>query len=448
VKENVVKRLSNKEVFFYNWGSISLNFVEGVLFTWIMYFYAPPSDSGRPAFAPMLAVGLILTVGRVFDAVVNPIIGHVSDNTKSRWGRRKPFIIFGTPLMIIAFIFLWLPPVSGVSNVNVIYLMALFFIYFLFYDIIGIPYDALLAEIALTSEDRVKLTSWKLIYAIIGFLMVAFIAPNLFQNKGAMTMAIVTAIIGFVTMYLCLPGIKELPVEFTRADVKIKLWDSFKATFTNKQFLFFGFAIVALYMCYEVLLVIMPYFVKSVLDRPESFVMYYQAEFILCMVASIPLWMWLSHRYSKRRLLQIVSLLLALFFPLIFLVGSIPGIPVTVQAFILLPPVSVPLGGFMIFVYAMVGDIADYDQMLTGKRREAMYYGVFGFSRKVGFALSTVILPLLFRAYGDTKDNPLGIKLVWIMLGVVSLIVFVILLGYKLGDSPEETRKIMGIKEQ
>ncbi len=47
MKENVVKRLTNKEIFFYNWGSISLNFVEGVLFTWIMYFYAPPSDSGR-----------------------------------------------------------------------------------------------------------------------------------------------------------------------------------------------------------------------------------------------------------------------------------------------------------------------------------------------------------------------------------------------------------------
>ncbi len=102
----------------------------------------------------------------------------------------------------------------------------------------------------------------------------------------------------------------------------------------------------------------------------------------------------------------------------------------------------------MILVYAMVGDIADYDQMLTGKRREAMYYGVFGFSRKVGFALSTVILPLLFQTYGNTKDNPLGIKLVWIMLGVVSLIGFCILLGYKLGDSPEETRKIMGMREQ
>jgi Na+/melibiose symporter-like transporter len=126
----------------------------------------------------------------------------------------------------------------------------------------------------------------------------------------------------------------------------------------------------------------------------------------------------------------------------------IPGIPIAVQAFILLPPVSIPLGGFMILVYAMMGDIADYDQMLTGKRREAMYYGVFGFSRKVGFALSTVVLPVLFSTFGNTKDHPLGIKLVWIVLGVVSLIGFVILLGYKLGDNPEETRKIMGIKEQ
>jgi GPH family glycoside/pentoside/hexuronide:cation symporter len=446
--KDVVKRLTNKEVFFYNWGSISLNFVEGVLFTWIMYFYAPPPDSGRPAFIPIIATGVILTIGRVFDAITDPLIGHLSDNTKSRWGRRKPFIIFGTPFMILFFLLLWLPPVSGVSMVNVVYLMVIFLFYFLFYTIIGIPYDAVLAEIALTSEDRVKLTSWKLIYAIIGFLLVAIIAPGLFQNLGAFKMALVTAAVGLVTMYLCLPGIKELPVEFSRADVQIGFWDAFKATFKNAQFLFFGVAIIALYMCYEVLLVVIPYFVTVIVGKEEAFVMYYQAEFILCMVASVPLWMWLSHRYGKRRMLQVVSLLLAVIFPINFFIGAVPGIPVMIQAFIFFPLVSIPLGGFMILVYAMMGDIVDYDQMQTGKRREAMYYGVFGFSRKLGFALSTVILPVLFKTFGYTKANPLGIRLVWVMLGVFSLIGFCVLLGYKLGDSPEETRKIMGIREQ
>ena len=162
-------------------------------------------------------------------------------------------------------------------------------------------------------------------------------------------------------------------------------------------------------MCYEVLLVVIPYFVTVIVGREEAFVMYYQAEFILCMVASVPLWMWLSHRYGKRRMLQVVSLLLAVIFPINFFVGAVPGIPVMIQAFIFFPLVSIPLGGFMILVYAMVGDIADYDQMQTGKRREAMYYGVFGFSRKLGFALSTLILPLLFKTFGYTKDNPLGI---------------------------------------
>jgi GPH family glycoside/pentoside/hexuronide:cation symporter len=448
MKENVVKRLTNKEVFFYNWGSISLNFVEGVLFTWIMYFYAPPPDSGKPAFIPIIATGIILTVGRIFDAITDPLVGYLSDNTKSRWGRRKPYIMFGTPFMILFFILLWLPPVSGVSGWNVAYLMVIFLFYFLFYTIVGIPYDAVLAEIALTSEDRVKLTSWKLIYAIIGFLMVAGIAPVLFQNLGAFKMALVTAVVGLVTMYICLPGIKELPVEFSRADVKIDFWDAFKATFKNGQFLFFGVAIIALYMCYEVLLVVIPYFVTVIVGKEEAFVMYYQAEFILCMVASVPLWMWLSHRYGKRRMLRVVSLLLAIFFPINFFIGEIPGVPVMIQAFIFFPLVSVPLGGFMILVYAMMGDVVDYDQMQTGKRREAMYYGVFGFSRKLGFALSTVILPLLFKYFGYTKANPLGIRLVWVMLGVFSLIGFFILLGYKLGDSPEETRKIMGMKEQ
>ena len=444
--EQFEKKLTNKEVFFYNWGSISLNFVEGVLFTWIMYFLAPPEGSGNVAYIPIIWTGIILTAGRVFDAITDPLIGNFSDNFQSRWGRRKPFIIFGTPVMIIAFIFLWTPPVEGISNLNIIYLAIIFTIYFLFYTAIGIPYDALLAEIALTSDDRVKLTSWKLVFAIIGFLMVALIAPGLYQNMGPFKMALVVGAIGLVTMYMCLPGIKELPREVSKADIKMSIWDSLKNTFGNKQFLFFGLAIIVLYMCYEVLLVVIPYFVTVILQREEAFVMYLQAEFILCMVASIPFWMWMTKKYSKRTLLKAISLTLSPLFAVIFFVGSVPGVSVIVQAFVLFPLVSIPLGGFMILVYAMMGDVVDYDQMKTGKRREAMYYGVFGFSRKVGFALSTIILPILFKNFGYEVGNDLGIRLVWIMLGITSLIGFVILFGYKLGDSPEETKEIMGEK--
>jgi len=175
-------------------------------------------------------------------------------------------------------------------------------------------------------------------------------------------------------------------------------------------------------------------------------VMYLQAEFILCMVASIPLWMWLAKKYTKRTLLRAISIALSPLFAVIFFVGAIPGVSVITQAFVLFPLVSIPLGGFMILVYAMMGDVVDYDQMRTGKRREAMYYGVFGFSRKVGFALSTIILPLLFKKFGYQVGNDLGIRLVWIMLGITSLIGFLILFGYKLGDSPEETKDIMGVK--
>ena len=443
---DAVKKLTNKEIFFYNWGSIGLNFVEGVLFTWIVYFYSPPPDSERTIFVPIAVTGFVVTAGRIFDAITDPLIGHFSDNLKSKWGRRKPFIIFGTPLMIIAFIFLWTPPTAGESAVNVVYLTVMFFIYFLFYTAIGIPYDAVLAEIAVTSEDRIKLTSWKLVYAIVGFLMVALLAPALFEKLGALQMALVTGVIGLVAMYLCLPGIKELPLEFSKADVQMKLKDTLKATFGNKQFLCFGLAITALYMCYTVILMIMPYFVTVILGKEEGFVMFLQAEFILFIVASVPFWMWISAKYRKGKLLRVVSILLAISFPAAFLVGYLPGIPVVTQAFLLFPLVSIPLGGFMILVYAMMGDIVDYDQMLTGKRREAMYYGVFGFSRKVGFALSTLIMPLLFETFGYSKGNDLGIRLVFIMLGISSLIGFFILSGYKLGDSPEETREIMGME--
>lgn len=445
--EQISKRLTGREIFYYNWGSVGLSFVEGVLFTWIVYYLSPPPDSGRTIFIPIAATGLIVTFGRLFDAVTDPFVGHFSDNLQSRWGRRKPFIMFGTPLMILAFILLWIPPVAGESMLNVAYVLVIFFLFFLFYTVVGVPYDAVLAEIAVTSKDRVKLTSWKLIYTIGGFLLVALTAPVMFDKLGALNMALVTAAVGMLAMYLCLPGIRELPVEFSRADVKMKMGDTFKATFSNKQFLRFGLAIFALYMCYMVVLPVMPYFVTVILGKEVGFVMYIQAAYVLCMAISIPMWMWLSTKFPKRKLFRAVALLLAILFPATFFTGYIPGIPLVVQGFILLCLASIPMGGFVILAFAMMGDIVDYDQMLTGKRREAMYYGVFGFSRKIGFALATIILPLLFENFGYTRGNDLGIRLVFVMLGVVSLIGFVILHGYKLGDSPAETRELMAMEE-
>ena len=94
----------------YSCASIGLNIMSITVSTWLLYFYAPPPDSGRTQYLSVTLVGVLLTVGRLWDAVIDPLIGYWSDVNHSRWGRRRPFLMFATPVTVIALLLLWTPP--------------------------------------------------------------------------------------------------------------------------------------------------------------------------------------------------------------------------------------------------------------------------------------------------------------------------------------------------
>jgi len=102
------KKLDFKDKFFYSTGSIGLNLVSVGVASWLMFFYMPPG--GTPRVSPGF-LSVIFLIAGLWDGLVDPFLGHWSDNTRTRWGRRKPFLLFGTPLMAVFMILLWLPPV-------------------------------------------------------------------------------------------------------------------------------------------------------------------------------------------------------------------------------------------------------------------------------------------------------------------------------------------------
>ena len=101
------------EIILYNMAGFSFNVYDTILYAWLPYFYAPPQDSDLTQYIPLAAIGIILAGGRILDAVSDVLIGYLSDRTRSRWGRRKPYIFISTPILFLAFIFVWLPPVAG-----------------------------------------------------------------------------------------------------------------------------------------------------------------------------------------------------------------------------------------------------------------------------------------------------------------------------------------------
>jgi Na+/melibiose symporter-like transporter len=138
-------------------------------------------------------------------------------------------------------------------------------------------------------------------------------------------------------------------------------------------------------------------------------------------------------------------LLLGVIFAFGFLIGAIDGNTSGIQAYIFVALVGASLGGYLILIYAMMGNVVDYDEMLTQRRREAIYYGTFSFAIGLGTSVGTLILPLLLENFGYTQANPLGVRLAFPVMAVFIFVGYFLFQKYRIGDTPEETRKNMNM---
>lgn len=435
-----IQKLPFWRVALYSSASAGLNILAITVSTWLLYFYAPPPDSGRTVYLPAVTIGILLTLASLWDACIDPFIGHWSDTLRSRWGRRRPFLLFASPFVFLGAILLWTPPGGQNIALNAVYLMGIILVYHTSYSLVGIPYDGTLPEMAPDSHQRVGLSYWKNVFGILGVLVGSLVAAPLFSSIGPVAMGIVVGAVALVTIYLTLFGLRETSRPLGEP---MKALEGLKATFQNEQFITLFVSTLFVHVAYQMVLANFPYFVTLVLGQTEGDVGIYQGVLIVMMALTGPIWAWLNRKHSQRRLLNASMLGLAAAFALGALVGVIPGISIMAQAVVFSILVGFTLGGYLIIIYAMMGNVVDYDEMRTGRRREAIYYGTFSFAIGLGTAVGTLILPLLLEGFGYTRANPLGVRMAFPVMAVLMLIGFWVFRRYRLGDTEEETRRNM-----
>jgi GPH family glycoside/pentoside/hexuronide:cation symporter len=426
----------------YSSASAGLNILAITIGTWLLYFYAPPPDSGRPVYLPAVTIGVLLTIASIWDAAIDPFIGHWSDTLRSRWGRRRPFLALAAPFVLLGAILLWTPPGGQGATVTAIYLMLVILVYHTSYSLVGIPYDATLPEMAPDPHQRVDLSYWKSVFGIFGVLIGSLAAAPLFESLGPLAMGALVGGVGVVTIYLTLLGLRETERPIGEP---MSALEGLKATFRNNQFLVLFVSTLFIHTAYQMILANFPYFVTLVLGETEGDVGTYQGVLIIVMALTGPLWTWLNRRHSQRALLNASMLGMGVVFALGFFVGGFDAIPFNVQALVFSALVGLTLGGYLIIIYAMMGNVVDYDELLTNRRREAIYYGTFSFAIGLGTSVGTLILPLLLDTFGYTRANPLGVRMAFPVMAVFIFAGYFIFQKYRLGETLEETKKNMGL---
>lgn len=186
-----------------------------------------------------------------------------------------------------------------------------------------------------------------------------------------------------------------------------------------------------------------PYFTTLILNRREADASLLMGQIIIIMAVAAPLWYLMLKRYPKRHVFRLILILMGLGFLGCYFIGSYPLFTPYVQANILFSLTIIPFGGMFATVLALIADITDYDELKYGKRREAVYYGVYGIVRKTGWALCSLIIMIAFTLFGYSKDNPAGVKAVWLICAACCIAALIVFIPYKLGDSKEETLQLM-----
>ncbi len=414
---------------------------------WVLFFLAPPAIEGMARVPDVnllgyeidarVVAGILIFSGRFVDAFTDPLIGWWSDRTRSRWGRRIPFILFSTPFYAVFGALIWFLPHEGSSWWNAIYFVLMLELFFTAATMSSGALEALVPELTRTAKDRMHVVCLIFLFAVIGaglgLVMGGFIKDAFgFQIAGSFF-----AVLALAFRYLSLRAVwRRAPRDITPAAVPF--WQGLRDTVRNSQFVAFLPTFVMFTTGVGVLQGWVPFFAVGVLlqERDGAASSLLSMSVIAGVVAAgVVIWMLFSAgRVTKRRIYGVCLVASGLLFPLVGLVGLSASGGLLVQGLIVMFVAGMPMAAVFLLPKGLTADIADYDALVRGERREAMFYSTQNFFEKVTYALPPLLLSLVLQL-GDSAENPLGIRLAPVMAGALVLLGFTLWPRYRLPDT-------------
>ena len=415
--------------------------------SWALFFLAPPALEGVTRVpeaalfgfdidARVLAGGLIFA-GRFIDAFTDPLIGWWSDRTRSRWGRRLPFILFSTPFYALFAALLWFLPQEGAGWWNALYFVLILELFFTAATMSSGALEALVPEITNTAKDRMNLVGMIFLFAIVGAALGLVFGSSMVDGLGFQITGVILAALGLLFRYLSMAAVwRHAPRDTPPA--RVPFFRGLRGTLSNPQFIYYLPTFVMFTTGVGIMQGWIPFFTSELLgaeDEGTVASLIFGVVILGAVLSGLTAWT-LFHRrgVSKRRIYGVCLLVSGGAFPILGLVGLISDSGLVLQGIILAFIAGLPMAAVFMLPKGLTADIADYDALLTGERREALFYSTQNFFEKVTYALPPLLLSLVLLL-GDSAANPLGIRLAPLLAGALVLAGFVLWPRYRLPDT-------------
>lgn len=396
-------KLSGRVIFGYALPAFALSAVGIPLYVYLPKFYSDVVG------ASVTAMGVILGVVRIFDAVTDPMIGFMSDRTDSRFGRRRPYLAtFCVPLVVAVF-FLLSPPELGPA-VATWWFGVFVFIIFLLWTLVTVPYEALGPEISQDYNERTRLLGTRDGFLLAGTLAgvaapaaLGGISERLLPATGEratfLGMAILYAPLLLATCWICAWVVRE-PQRPPRSAQGINTLADIRAALSNRPFLILlgSYTLSAFGSNLPATLIL--YYVEYVLESQKTGL--FLVLYMTCGGVFLPMWIKLAQSIGKKPAwLGAMALNTGAFF-FVFFIGAgdelLYGILVVLS--------GVGFGATLALPSSMQADVIDYHELLTGSRSEGCYVGLWSISKKLAAALGVGIGLFALGRAGYVPNQP------------------------------------------
>jgi GPH family glycoside/pentoside/hexuronide:cation symporter len=399
---------------------------------WLLYYYMPPEGAGS-ALVPAGLYSIVVFTIRTVNAVAAPPIGYISDRAHTRWGRRLPFMFASGLPMLVFFVLLWTPPVNSTSLWNLAYLAVIYLLYNLTYTLNQVPYTALLPEIARTEHHRVRVSAWSSGAFLFGMIVGGLGGP-LIDALGYVQTALIYAVAILPFFYGPFLVLREDPQRRVEVAERLNFRQSMKLMLENRAFQVMTAAGICSWLVTTFVQSVIPFIVTEIchLSTGDTFLFYIPA--LLASLLCYPVITWLSKKVGKYYVFAGSLFASALVLPGLMVIGRWIPISLRAQGLVWITLQAVAMSGVTMLPPAFGAEITDYDEMLTGRRREGTYYASWGFLDQVIQGLAAAMLPLILllgRSRSDPR-GPLGVRFIGLLGGMIMMIGFFVFLRYPL----------------
>ncbi len=377
-------KLSVKEKIGYSLGDTASHFVWDMVGFWLLFFYT--DIYGIPA----AAAGTIMLIARFWDMATDPVIGIITDRTKTRWGKFRPYLLFGAIPYAVLAILTFTTPDFGTTG-KIIYAGATYLLLMTAYGFINLPYSALGAVMTSDTYERAGLNTYRFIAGFSGQFIVTGLALTLanFFGKGnaaqgfQYTVALF-ALLSLVFFFITFKTTRER-VHPPKQQQK-NLTKDLRSLVQNKAWLILAIVGIISFIMFAIQNAAIAYYFKYYIGNEES-VQLFNVSGTIALIVALPLSKPLAKRFGNKNVFIGSSLLSGLFFILLYLPDA--NDVIQLYAFNIIAKMAyapaVPL------LWTMIADSADYGEWKTGRRSTGLYFSAAVFAQKAGWGIGAAI---------------------------------------------------------